>query len=246
MPGKFLAVPTALACLVFLTAAPAKAASPEEMRAAEARFLSLREHPAKPASPVAELLTPPQERDVSTLPRNVRAEVEHADLSDPQQKALQDIAAQGAQTAQSGQNGQTGRDASPYPAALDAANTRAVFFNIKRNMSGGDVRPYVKGGLGLAYDQELDRDEAALASLRRDRHLHADGSPMDARPAWNAGVGVDVDAAENLRLDFGYRATGDFGGSGNTYGGAGFNPLLGEPPSGGATHLFSVGVHVSF
>jgi opacity protein-like surface antigen len=166
----------------------------------------------------------------------LRAELEYTELSDPHGSLH-------------ARHAPSRADAGVRPPAIAGpSGTGAVFVNLYRDFSDGAVRPYLGGGLGLAYDHAMDRDEIAMAGMNG-ATVSSGAQARDARLAWNAGIGVDMEATDAVRLDFGYRVTGTDGGTRDfrqPAQGAGLDPMLGESPSGAPTHLFSVGISIGF
>ncbi|MDL2272630.1 hypothetical protein LJC23_06330 [Desulfovibrio sp. OttesenSCG-928-I05] len=207
------------------------AASPEQMRQAEADFRELAVHDTRPPFMI-------DGRRSYVITPALRAEIECAEISGPQYTILREKS-----------HTETDSLTRQPPALVDTTGTRAVFLNLKRDLTKGDVRPYVHGGLGVAYDHALEKDEAAVAVFGNTPTVESGSDPQDARIAWSAGLGMDLQAAEDVQVDLGYRMAGSDGSGKNhsrSLPATAMNPTFSADPSGETTHLFSVGVSIGF
>lgn len=181
-------------------------------------------------------VSPRAEVPLSSSSSSLRAELECAEITDQ----YNDIHRQ-SMRAHADAGGLT-------PGEMESSGTRAVFLNIQRDFSSGPVKPYMKGGVGLAYDQGVDREEAAIAGLSG-APVSSGAQAHDTRLAWNAGVGVDVEASDSVKVDIGYRVAGTDGSDKDFHEkalGTGLAPMLSQDLSGAPTHLFSVGISIGF
>jgi len=87
--------------------------------------------------------------------------------------------------------------------SLDNANAKLnnFMFNVIAKYPEGNVHPYIGGGLGLSYVEVDGTFTARIGGVSATAH----DSDHDTAFAWQILAGVDIDLANNLVLDLGYR-----------------------------------------